>query len=98
MTYSVLLTTVRQQMFKHSFQTRLYVDPEHTRDLKKKKTLFNCTKQDKMFLSCFVQLKSVLLISCVFWAFFSERWQSTLFPFFFFLSRVLMSEVGVWGE
>ena len=31
-------------------------------------------------LSCFVQLKSVLLISCVFWIFFfSERWQSTLF-------------------
>ena len=30
-------------------------------------------------LSCFVLLKSVLLISCVFWIFFSERWQSTLF-------------------
>ena len=35
-------------------------------------------------LSCFVLLKSVLLISCVFWIFFSERWQSTLFQIFFF--------------
>ena len=33
-------------------------------------------------LSCFVRLKSVLLISCVFWIFFSERWQSTLFQIF----------------
>ena len=30
-------------------------------------------------LSRFVQLKSVLSISCVFWTFLSERWQSTLF-------------------
>ena len=33
-------------------------------------------------LSCFVHLKSVLLISCVFWICFSERWQSALFHFF----------------
>ena len=32
-----------------------------------------------LFLSCSVSLKSILLISCVFWIFFSERWQSTLF-------------------
>ena len=39
-------------------------------------------------LSCLVQLKSVLLISCVFWFFFffssSEHWQTTLFQIFFF--------------
>ena len=33
-------------------------------------------------LSCSVLLKSVLLISCVFWIFFSERWQTTLFQIF----------------
>ena len=61
-----------------------------------KRTLFYSTKQDKTckfsrkssfstFLSCFVQLKSVLLISCVFWIFFSEHLQSTLFQIFFSL-------------
>ena len=35
------------------------------------------------FLSCSVSLESVLLISCVFRIFFSERWQSTLFQIFF---------------
>ena len=34
-------------------------------------------------LSCFILSKSVLLISCVFWIFFTEHWQSTLFQIFF---------------
>ena len=34
-------------------------------------------------MSCSVLLKSVLLIACVFWIFFSERWQSTLYQIFF---------------
>ena len=33
-------------------------------------------------LSCFVQLKSILLITCVL-DLFSERWQSTLFQIYF---------------
>ena len=36
-----------------------------------KKNAFNWTKHDNLrVLSCFVQLKSVLFISCVFWTFF----------------------------
>ena len=47
-------------------------------------------------LSCFVFLKSVLLISCVFWIFFfflffSERWQSTLFQMFQHHNRKIFS-------
>ena len=53
--------------------------------------LLYCTQLEKddyienvHVLSCFVVLKSVLLFSCVFWIFFSERWQSTLFQNFFY--------------
>ena len=60
---------------------------QYTQEIEK--TLFNWTKQDKTFqhvLSCFVRLKSVLLISfflfVLFWV-FSERQQSTLFQIFF---------------
>ena len=73
-----------------------------------KRTLFYSTKQDKTckfsrkssfstFLSCFVQLKSVLLISCVFWIFFSEHLQSTLFQIFFFSSFCLALVEDVIG-
>ena len=55
-----------------------------------KKKFLCCTQLEKddllenlHVLSCVVQLKSVLLISCVFWIFFSDRWQSTLFQIFF---------------
>ena len=51
--------------------------------------LLYCTELEKddyidnlHVLSCSVLLKSVLLISCVFWIFFLERWQSTLFQIF----------------
>ena len=53
--------------------------------------LLYCTQLEKdeyienlHVLSCSILLKSILLISCVFWIFFSERWQSTLFQIFFF--------------
>ena len=40
-------------------------------------------KKNVHILSCFVQLKSVTVISCVLWIFFSQRWQSALFQIFF---------------
>ena len=49
-------------------------------------------KQDKTCL-----LKSVLLISCVFWIFFSERWQSTLFQIFNFVV-VVRFQVENWAK
>ena len=44
----------------------------------KKKTPSKKKKKNARFV-LFHLLKSVLLISSVFWVFFSERWQSTLF-------------------
>ena len=44
----------------------------------------NKTKNGGNVLSCFVLLKSVLLISCVFWIFFQNAGSQPRFRFFFF--------------
>ena len=50
-------------------------------------------------LSCFVQFKAFSLISCVFWIFFSERWQSILFQiFFFFFIKTVCYSPDVWTK
>ena len=56
--------------------------------------LLYCTKLEKddyiknlHVLSCSVLLKSVLLISCVFWIFFQNAGSQLCFRFFFFFNR-----------
>ena len=77
------------QLLQEPFNMLSYTQPKKIQNAHEvKRTLFNRAKQDKTNFSylshLFTRLKSILLISCVFWIFFSLRTLAVnCFRFFF---------------
>ena len=93
---TLILSIKQRHRIRIDFKTHKKLKERFLFGRNRAKRARNRTKQDSHALSCFVQLKSVLSISCVFLIFFSERWQSALFQILFYTRSIMF--VCLFGD